>query len=185
MGEELKFQKLAEVELVEEAPEGAHPLIEVDGKIKRALQIKGSGSGIPVFDLTPFVTSLPNVENSLEQGILTVEPSFTPEEASQFINWVVENGAVRITLDVKTAFENAGVPFMEDGLYTLSQLFSVQHVDVPNFGVESLRGVALYSGVLDALYGMNDASLLSFIGVSDNAVEARLVFPILLVAIMG
>lgn len=185
MGEELKFQKLAEVELVEEAPEGAHPLIEVDGKIKRTLQIKGSGSGIPVFDLTPFVIALPNVEDSLKQGILAVVPRFTPEEASQFINWVTENGAVRITLDLKTACENAGVPFMEDGLYTLSQLFSVQYVDFPYSAGTFLRGVSLYSGVFDALYGQSDPSLVSFIGVQGNEVIARLVFPVLLVTLLG
>ena len=42
MNEELKFQKLSEVELLEEAPEDAHPLVETNGTIKR---VKGGLGG--------------------------------------------------------------------------------------------------------------------------------------------
>lgn len=54
MSEELKFQKLAEVELVEEVSGDAHPLIEEDGKIKRAKG--GLGGGYPLIELSTVVT---------------------------------------------------------------------------------------------------------------------------------
>lgn len=51
MDKELKFSKLSEVELVEEASENAHILIEENGKIKRLAGDTG-GSGYPYFELT-------------------------------------------------------------------------------------------------------------------------------------
>ena len=49
-GEELKFQKLSEVELLEEAPDGAHVVVEVEGQIKRVAG--GLGGGLPTLKLT-------------------------------------------------------------------------------------------------------------------------------------
>lgn len=55
-GEELKFQKLSEVELLEKAPGTAHALAEVDGRIKRvAGGVGGGGGNIYVWDVTEYI----------------------------------------------------------------------------------------------------------------------------------
>ena len=50
--EELKFQKLGAVELLEEAPEGAHALVESDGSVFRVKGGIGGGAGVYIVDVT-------------------------------------------------------------------------------------------------------------------------------------
>lgn len=50
--QELKFKKLADVELVEEAPDTAHALAEIDGEIKRVAGGVGGGAGGYLVDAT-------------------------------------------------------------------------------------------------------------------------------------
>ena len=79
-----EFEKLSEVELVEEFPEGANSLIEDNGEIKRCPSVKGSGGDSKVFhgvitidmeaeEPTPYLevdgeTSLEELKGLLEAG---------------------------------------------------------------------------------------------------------------------
>lgn len=79
--QELKFKKLADVELVDEAPDTAHALAEVDGEIKRvAGGVGGGGTGGYLVDATAdgaliggdgvfyVTTPVPGLAEALEKG---------------------------------------------------------------------------------------------------------------------
>lgn len=67
MNEELKFQKLSEVELLEEAPEDAHPLVETGGTIKRVKGGLGGGGYATLRLSTPIVEFEQEVELELNE----------------------------------------------------------------------------------------------------------------------
>lgn len=166
---ELKFQKLAEVELLEKAPEGSHPLVEHDGKIKRVTGGLG-GAGISVFDLTPYVTA----ENYtlIDECILSVAPSFTEQEVEDFIK-LAAAGAISVHLDVAVALG------METGQgCEINQVFSTQYL---NGSAElPIRGVALYTGILDILLLRDAMDKITLVGYEEGIPRARFVFPVFL-----
>ena len=173
MSEELKFQKLAEVELLEKAPEGSHPIVEHEGRIKRVTGGLGGG-GIPVFDLTPYVT----VDNvTMDAEIIIVYPTLTEQETEDLIG-LAAAGAILIHLDLGKVLN------MTKGQnYVVNQVFSSQYFDG---GSElPMRGVCFYSGLTDIMLLADDTSLLSMVGYMGNELGAQFVFPSLLVPILG
>lgn len=186
MSEELKFKKLSEVELVEEASEDAHILIEENGQIKRAVgKVGDSGSSIPTFDLTPFVTLTYDHVEMIAEGILFVNPEFTTDEALQFVECAIANGVVRIQLDIAAALKNSEISVFDGSSFGVSQLFSVQHFSSPEYDGLPMQGVVLYTGLAELMYSMNNPEMLSLVALADGAVIAGFCFPIFLGAVLG
>lgn len=83
---ELKFKKLSDVELIEEAPDSAHALAEIDGEIKRVAGGLGGGAGGYLVDATgdgefmfegdvvAITTPVPGIMEAAEKGsVVTVK----------------------------------------------------------------------------------------------------------------
>lgn len=80
--QELKFKKLADVELVDEAPDTAHALAEIDGEIKRVAGGVGGGAGGYLVDATGELTNkdstmiiatpVPGMMEALEKGSVVI-----------------------------------------------------------------------------------------------------------------
>lgn len=93
MSEELKFQKLSEVELVEEASKNAHVLVEDEGKIKRVSG--GVGSGAYVIDLTDDFITMMTSGTDFEENYPFAQLPITAERSVAIVNGLMRtNGAV-------------------------------------------------------------------------------------------
>lgn len=187
MNEELKFQKLSDVELVEEASEAAHPLVEEDGKIKR---VKGGiGGGIPVFDLTPYIHMTEEEStvdlSQMSEGRIKIMPKFTEQEVEEFIA-LASAGAILIKADLKNVIEAMAQQegASTDMPYTVNQVLSTQFFDSGTTGDALMRGVCMYSGLVD-LYMLADSSMLSAVGFMGDQHMAQFVFPMMLMAFTG
>lgn len=188
MSEEMKFQKLSEVELVEEASENAHPLIEEDGQIKRA---KGglSGAGIPVFDLTPYIMRQPDCLNTeaASSGLLMAYPTLTEEEVNAFLDFVSKSPGV-LVLHLDATFMAVG-DTDSNASYIINQLVSIQLFDsgLADDAEDSMRGVMMQCGLADVfLSGSTGSSgLLSLVGFMQGEAAAQFVLPFGLAILMS
>lgn len=183
MSEEMKFQKLSEVELVEEASENAHPLIEEDGQIKRA---KGglSGAGIPVFDLTPYIMRQPDCLNTeaASSGLLMAYPTLTEEEVNAFLDFVSKSPGV-LVLHLDATFMAVG-DTDSNASYIINQLVSTQVFDSGEADAEdSMRGVMMHGGIADIFVSgsAGGSGLLSLVGFVEGEAAAQFVLPLGLV----
>lgn len=185
MSEELKFQKLGEVDLLEEVPEGSHPLVEYNGNIVRVA--KTLGGSLPVFDLTPFINASESgsVINTgmLEQGYLIITPSFSEQTVQDFMK-LSSAGAILVHADLGDQLSTLLGVQITDGSYTIDQVFSTQCFDSGTALGSSMYGVCLYSGVTDLL-AMNSLDIVSAVGVTNGVSQAVFVFPFLLQYFLG
>lgn len=99
MSGELEFKRLADVELLEKAPEGATTFAEVNGEVKRVAGGIGGGSGY-VWDLTPYLEA-GTFEAS--ETLLTIEAIIPIEEATALIDAFVKAGQVRMLARISDA----------------------------------------------------------------------------------
>lgn len=170
MGEELKFQKLSEVELVEEASESAHPLVEEDGKIKRAKG--GLGGSIPTFDLTPYLAedgSSVNLE-AVNEGLVIITPEFTDEEVEAIIK-LAASGMILFHVDLSAI--QSGSAFIINHVYSTQYLDTGENPD-NDF---TLKGVTLYNSLVDLFMLGESQNLMSAVGYINGEPMAQFVFP--------
>lgn len=191
MGEELKFQKLSEVELVEEVSESAHPLVEEDGKIKR---VKGGlgGAGIPTFDLTPYIADDASNVNTemMSSGVLIINPIFDDATAEEFFK-LASAGAMCIHIDglkIFTLLSGGNIP--DDAVYTVNGVYSTQFFDTgtPPEGTsgEHLRGCLLYGGLVDMLMmGEGGTQLMTFVAYKGDDLIAQFAIPLAIMMLGG
>lgn len=179
MSEELKFQKLSEVEFLEEAPAGSRPLVEHEGKIKRVAGGLG-GAGIPVFDLTPYIAEDGSNVNldALNDGILIITPEFTDKEVEAIME-LAASGAILFHVDSSA---------MQLGFaFTINHVYSTQYIDtseIPDADF-TLKGVALYNSIVD-LYMLSDIpDLMSAVGYVNGEPMARFVFPFMPLVVLS
>lgn len=182
MGEELKFQKLSEVELVEEASESAHPLVEEDGKIKRAKG--GLGGSIPTFDLTPYIADDASNVNTemLSNGVLVINPSFDDATAEEFFK-LASAGAMCVHIDgskILTLLSGGSIP--DDAVYTVNGVYSTQFFDVGTLpegtSDEPFRGCLLYGGLVDMLMlGEGGMQFMTFVAYEGDDLIAQFAIP--------
>lgn len=169
MNEELKFQKLSEVELVEEASENAHPLIEEGGKIKRAKG--GLGGGIPMFDLTPYIAEdFSNVTMEENIPIISIAPVFTEQEVEDFINLARSAGAICLQVDLSNYLG------MSSASMILNQIYSVQYANITEGDVR-LNGVMLFTSIVEMILG-NLQDITSMVGLIEGVPQVRICFPL-------
>lgn len=189
MGEELKFQKLSEVELVEEASESAHPLVEEDGKIKR---VKGGlgGAGIPTFDLTPYIADDASNVNTemMSSGALIINPIFDDATAEEFFK-LASAGAMCVHIDgSKVLTILSGGSVSDDVVYTVNGLYSTQFFDGTfSEGGELFRGCLLYGGLIDILLmpGEGGMQFMTFVGYIGDDLTAQFVIPLAIMMLGG
>lgn len=191
MSEELKFQKLSEVELVEKASANARHLVEEDGKIKR---VKGGlgGAGIPTFDLTPYIADDASNVNTemMSSGVLIINPIFDDATAEEFFK-LASAGAMCVHVDgskIFTLLSGGNIP--DDAVYTVSGVYSTQFFDAGTLpegtSGESFRGCLLYGGLVDMLMlSEGGMQFMTFVAYEGDDLMAQFAIPFAIVALGG
>ena len=112
----MDFKRLAEVELLDSAPEGATAFAEVNGEVKRVAGGIGGGSTGYVWDVTDkFIAAVEGSEEvSMVDGYMVWE--LTEEEAKNIIQGAMTAGGLSIRINLSSAFGSEGAT----GLYTAS-----------------------------------------------------------------
>lgn len=182
MGEELKFQKLSEVELVEEASESAHPLVEEDGKIKRAKG--GLGGGTYIVDTSEIFAKFISAMNSgsdLPEGmqhegnfIICAMPLDT---AIKMVSDIAKEGSVTLKFDAEKFINtfndysdtSSGVGIFQEarGIYTVRPEIAVACTTFENSNdeVTEMHAAACYSSTVSLI---NESEMPCFMLMCDS-----------------
>lgn len=122
MNDELEFKRLADVELLEEAPKGATVFAEVNGEVKRVAGGIGGGGGRGyVLDITDKLISLMSSVDgegsgvSVEDGMLSWQIS--ADEARHIFNEAASKGNISAYCDLTALGEVMGGEGFLSGVY--------------------------------------------------------------------
>lgn len=169
MSDELKFKRLADVELLEEAPEGATAFAEVNGEVKRvAGGIGGGNSGGKgyIWDVTDKMKAINSGDSSV--GSINANTALlvlTKEEALSVITKSIEANGLTAYADL-SAVGLTGTVISASGPDFIGSLAEGQSMAISAFS----SGDALVPKAAVMLQGegataMIDISIMQFIGL--------------------